>query len=314
MLLNALLMATLTSASAAGLDVDGLQAHFADACAWPGEDPVPDMRLVKVQRAAHADAENTTELVELLPGGWRFRGQDINGARGLAAAIDADEEAEAEKGVTLGSGATEAPGTAYIRIAANTPGRDVATAAKVLAARGYRNVHFVGQAYQVPLKPTMPPNSPLRQVGAELASSPDDATRSAMLMEKLLSTAETACSGAQKEVEKLLVPEGTRCANLGPALKELAMSCPNADLVPFASWALAGTHPTSLYTSWKVRLMKPPLNESDVSAKDRVLLGDDEPWSAGHVRVLAKDGQRVHLQVAKPDQPLDGSKPKKKKR
>ena len=313
MLLCAVLMSLLATAGAAELDTAAIQAHLGSSCAWPGEDPVPDRRLVKFILPPDASAAGGSEVLEIVQGRWTFRGVEVDGPKGLAAALDADEEAEAEKGVTLGSGASEDGGRVMIRVGAGVRGRNVVKAARVLSARGFRDVTFVGQAYQVPLRPTLPPSAPVRQAMAELASQVDDAARSAMLHDQLMGAAEAACSGALKEVEKLILP-GQHCAGLGAAFNELALSCPAADLVPFASWALAGTHPQALYTGFEVRLHKPPLDDKDVPARDVVLIGDDEPWSEGHVRVLAHKDGRVHLRVARDDEPLDGSKPKKKRK
>lgn len=311
--MGVVVLAGLGDAQAADFDKAAVQAHLSASCAWPGEDPVPNRRLVKVMLpAAPAMGQAPINLLEIYKGSWVFRGEEVDGARGLAAALDKDEEAEAEKGVTLGSGAEE-EGTVMVRIGGGVRGRTVARAARVLSARGLRDVTFVGQAYQVPLRPTLPPESPLRQAAAELASQPDDAARSKLLHDTLMAEAESACSGAIKEVDKMLV-DGQHCAGLSKAFSEISLSCPSADLLPFASWAVAGTHPSALYTGWTVRLHKPPLNDRDVPARDVVLLGEDEPWTQGHVRVLAKADGKVHLKIAEEGEPLDGSKPKKKRR
>ena len=125
--------------------------------------------------------------------------------------------------------------------------------------------------------------------------------------------AEAACAGAMGEIEKMLV-KGQHCANLAKAFNEIALSCPSADLVPFVSWAVAGTHPSAIYTSFQVQLHKPPLKEQSVPARDVVLLGEDEPWNEGIVRVLEKEGAKVHLRIAGEDEPLDGSDSKKKRK
>ena len=162
-LLSAVLVGGLSEAEAGQVDAAAIQAHLSTTCAWPTEDPIPNRRLVKIVKPPDSPSGLLTgNLLEIYRDSWVFRGQEVNGARGLAEALDQDEEAEAEKGVTLGSGAAE-EGTAVVRIGGGVRGRTVARAARVLSARGLRDVTFVGAGL---------PGAPQAQAPAQLPGAP----------------------------------------------------------------------------------------------------------------------------------------------